>query len=165
VRQDFGCFGEFGQKGYGYNVEALLGELSDILGLNQGLTAIVVGCGNLGHALLNNFEFEFCGMHVAAAFDADPQLIGQTINGVTVRDVRELPNFMQEAQPALAVLTVPASQSAEVAKQLVEGGIRGIWNFTQQEVIVEEPNIVVENVMLTDNLMALSYRIHEGMQQ
>lgn len=162
VRQDFGCFGEFGQKGYGYNTLKLREELSDILGLNRGQTAIILGCGNLGRALINNFDFAFCGIRLIGAFDADPQLVGEVMNGLTVRDSSEVHDFMAQAHPAVAILTVPGSQSQSVSELLVREGIRGIWNFTHQEVAVDDPNVIVENVILLDSLMTLSYKINEG---
>ena len=72
IRQDFSNFGEFGQQGYGYNVRKLRYEIREILGLNSRNTAILVGCGNLGQALLKNFDFEACGLFILAAFDIDP---------------------------------------------------------------------------------------------
>lgn len=162
VRQDFGCFGEFGQKGYGYNVSTLLAELSDILGQKQDLTAVIVGCGNLGRALINNFEFSFCGIRLIGAFDADPNLIGETIRDLTVRDAAQLQNYIAEQHPDIAVLTVPNELSQAIANELTEFGIHGIWNFTKQEVTVDNPNVVVENVILLDSLMTLAYKINEG---
>ncbi len=162
VRQDFGCFGEFGQKGYGYNVKKLLDELREILGLNRELTAVILGCGNLGHALIKNFEFSYCGIQLIGAFDPDPRLIGETVNGLTIRDYRELRPFLAEQHPVIAVLAVPNDQSQAVAERLARDGIRGIWNFTKQEVHVSDPSVVVENVILLDSLMTLSYKINEG---
>ena len=72
IRQDFSCFGEFGQQGYGYNVKKLRYEIREILGLNSRNTAVLVGCGNMGQALLKNFDFEGCGFYMVAAFDRDP---------------------------------------------------------------------------------------------
>ncbi len=162
VRQDFGCFGEFGQKGYGYNVSTLLSELSEILGQKQDLTAVIVGCGNLGRALINNFEFSFCGIRLIGAFDADPNLIGETIHDLTVRDAADLQSYIAEQHPDIAVLTVPNELSQSIANQLTEYGIHGIWNFTKQEVSVDDPNVVVENVILLDSLMTLAYKLNEG---
>ena len=71
IRQDFSCFGEFGLQGYGYNVKKLRYEIREILGLNSRNTAILLGCGNLGQALLKNFDFEACGFFMLAGFDPD----------------------------------------------------------------------------------------------
>ena len=69
IRQDFSCFGEFGQQGYGYNVEELKAEIGHILGVDNAHHLIMVGVGNLGHALLQNFPFTQCGFTADAAFD------------------------------------------------------------------------------------------------
>ena len=69
IRQDFSCFGEFGQQGYGYNVAALREQIAAILGMDRGFRAILIGVGNIGHALMDNFSFRACGVELAAAFD------------------------------------------------------------------------------------------------
>ena len=85
IRQDFNCFGGFGQQGYGYNIDKLQEELGAIMGLRTGRTAILLGAGNLGRALLNNFNFSASGFELLCAFDANPQLIGQRFGGHEVR--------------------------------------------------------------------------------
>ena len=90
IRQDLSCFGEFGQQGYGYNVESLRGEVSDILGMNRGHTAVILGAGNLGRALLENFHFQRSGVTLAAAFDVSPDIVGRTLSGVPVYHVDQL---------------------------------------------------------------------------
>ena len=86
VRQDLNCFGGFGQQGYGYNVESLLSEIASIIGVDRHHTAAIIGVGNLGHALINNFNFKNCGFNITAAFDTNPELIGTEIGGITVSD-------------------------------------------------------------------------------
>ena len=90
VRQDFSCFGGFGQQGYGYHVESLRAQLGEILGLHSGYKSILIGVGNLGLALLNNFNFEGTGFCVTAAFDLDPQKVGTTVNGINVYHMDDL---------------------------------------------------------------------------
>ena len=79
IRQDINCFGGFGQQGYGYNVEFLYGEIAGILGLNSKYKAILVGAGNIGHALTRNTNFEKRGFDLVGIFDNDPQKIGMEI--------------------------------------------------------------------------------------
>jgi NADH/NAD ratio-sensing transcriptional regulator Rex len=76
IRQDLSCFGGFGQQGYGYNIENLRGEISDILGMNRGHNAVILGAGNLGRALMENFHFERSGVALSAAFDVAPDKTG-----------------------------------------------------------------------------------------
>ena len=95
-RQEFNCFGGFGQQGYGYNIEKLQEELGAILGLRAGRTAILLGAGNLGRALLNNFNFSASGFELLCAFDASPELIGRSFGGYEVRDAKELERYIDE---------------------------------------------------------------------
>ena len=84
IRQDLSCFGGFGQQGYGYNVERLRAEVADILGMNRNHTVAILGAGNLGRALMQNFHFKDAGFLLEAAFDVSPALVGSQIAGVPV---------------------------------------------------------------------------------
>ena len=77
VRQDFSCFGGFGQQGYGYKVSSLLAEIAGIIGIDRVHTAAIIGVGNLGRALMHNFNFKNCGFELRAAFDASESVIGE----------------------------------------------------------------------------------------
>ena len=107
IRQDFSCFGEFGQQGYGYKVTALRAEIASILGMDRGYSAILIGVGNLGQALLCNFSFKAWGFDLKAAFDVKPQLIGTDYEGVKIHDMATLPQFLSENKVDAAVLCVP----------------------------------------------------------
>ena len=155
VRQDFNCFGGFGQQGYGYNIEKLQEELGAILGLRAGRTAILLGVGNLGRALLNNFNFSASGFELLCAFDASPELIGRSFGGYEVRDAKELERYIDELHPDVAVLTIPRGNAPVIARSLVERGIRGLWNFTGEDLHLEGLGVPVENVHLSDSLMTL----------
>ena len=155
IRQDFNCFGGFGQQGYGYNIEKLQEELGAILGLRAGRTAILLGVGNLGRALLNNFNFSASGFELLCAFDASPELIGRSFGGYEVRDAKELERYIDELHPDVAVLTIPRGNAPAIARSLVERGIRGLWNFTGEDLHLEGLGVPVENVHLSDSLMTL----------
>lgn len=159
IRQDLSCFGEFGQQGYGYNVENLRNEIADILGMNNGHTAIVLGAGNLGRALMHNFQFSQNGFVLTAAFDTDPAIIGRSIAGVPVCSIDTLDQYLAEHPTSVGVLTVPQSVALSTAKRLVLGGVKGLWNFTNIELGIRERDVVVENVHFADSLLALSYMI------
>ena len=161
IRQDLSCFGEFGQQGYGYNVDSLRGEIADILGVNRGHAAIILGVGNLGRALLENFHFEHSGFTLTAAFDVDPAIVGQTQCGIPVYHASQLEAYLREHPTAIGVLTVPRSAADSIAGQLVRGGVKGIWNFTNIELNVAGQGVVVEDVHFADSLLTLSYRITE----
>lgn len=159
IRQDLSCFGEFGQQGYGYNVESLRNEIADILGMNQGHTAIILGAGNLGRALIRNFQFSQNGVRLTAAFDADPELAGTSISGVPVYPIDQLDQYLAQNPTSVGVLTVPQSVALSTAKRLVAGGVKGLWNFTNIELPIKEKDVVVESVHFADSLLALSYLI------
>ena len=159
IRQDLSCFGEFGQQGYGYNVKELRTEIGQILGVNNSHSLIIVGVGNLGHALVQNFHFNDAGFSLDAAFDISPQLIGQEINGVLVQDLKELDDYCREHLPDVALLTVPQSAAQSTVDHLVALGVRGFWNFTNKEVTSDNPDVQFESVHFADSLLTLSYRI------
>lgn len=159
IRQDLSCFGEFGQQGYGYNVAELRAEIGHILGIDNGHRLIIVGAGHLGHALLQNFDFEKVGFAVDSAFDISPELIGATFQGITVHPMDELESYVAQYHPDVAVLTVPQNVAQSLADRLIKLGIRGFWNFTNVELSTQEPNVFFENVHFVDTLLTLSYRI------
>ena len=159
IRQDLSCFGEFGQQGYGYNVAELRAEIGHILGIDNGHRLIIIGAGHLGHALLQNFDFEKVGFQVDTAFDVSPELIGSTIGGVTVHSMDELDDYVAQFRPDVAVLTVPQSVAQPLADRLIDLGIKGFWNFTNVELSSHKPDVFFEDIHFVDTLLTLSYRI------
>ena len=161
IRQDLSCFGEFGQQGYGYNVEELRSEIGHILGVDECHRIIVVGVGNLGRALIQNFHFNDAGFLLEAAFDVSPDLVGREIAGVPVLNCTELERFIPAHKPDVAVLTVPQAAAQQMADRLIGLGIRGFWNFTNVELSSDVKNVRFEDVHFADSLLTLSYRITE----
>lgn len=161
IRQDLSCFGEFGQQGYGYNVDKLLNEIADILGMNQGHTAVILGAGNLGRALIENFRFESSGFHLCAAFDVLPELVGSVIAGTSVFHIDQLESYLAEHPASVGILTVPRHVASAMAERLVACGVRGIWNFTNTELEIPQSDVRVESVHFSDSLLTLSYLITE----
>ena len=159
VRQDFSCFGGFGQQGYGYNVVSLRQKIAEIIGVDKCRNAVLIGVGNLGHALLHNFDFKKCGFELGAAFDVSKDLIGTSINGIEVLDMKGIEEYNRENPIEVAVLTVPRQFAKETAGRLVELGVRGIWNFTNVDMNFEEKGVKVENVHFADSLKILCYEI------
>ena len=98
IRQDFSCFGEFGQQGYGYNVPALREQIASILGMDRGFRAILIGVGNIGHALMDNFCFSDWGFHLSAAFDIKPELIGTSFQSVPILSMEELSDYISSGR-------------------------------------------------------------------
>ena len=159
IRQDFSCFGEFGQQGYGYHVKELLTEIGRILGVDQNHRIIIIGAGHLGHALLQNFPFSQTGFAVDAAFDISPDIIGSYINGKPVYAMSEIENYLKENIVDVVALTIPQSVAQETANQLISLGVRGFWNFTNLELTSANPDVIFENIHFADSLLTLSYRI------
>lgn len=162
IRQDLSCFGGFGQQGYGYNVERLRSEVAEILGMNRDHTIMILGAGNLGRALIENFPFAANGFQLTAAFDVNPALVGTRLGGVPIHHMDDLEQFLGETPASVGVLTVPARVAVESARRLCACGVTGIWNFTNVELPLGElPDIKVENVHFADSLLTLSYMISE----
>ena len=159
IRQDFSCFGEFGQQGYGYNVEELRAEIGHILGVDNDHHLIMIGVGNLGHALLQNFRFSQTGFSVDAAFDISPTVVGTTVNCVPIYAMADLDSYIREHSVDVVVLTVPQSVAQETADRIIRLGVRGFWNFTNVELVSSDPDVKFENIHFADSLLTLSYRI------
>ncbi len=161
IRQDLNCFGGFGQQGYGYNVETLLVKLKEIMGISVKRTAVLIGVGNLGRAIIKNFDFGTNGISVTCAFDSNIDVIGTNIDDVQVLNITLLSDYLKENNPDIAILTLPKPQAQAVANILLEGGIRGIWNFTNLDLKLGEHNVPVESVRFADSLMTLCYFMQE----
>ena len=159
IRQDLNCFGGFSQQGYGYNVNYLYARICELLGVGAGIRAIIIGAGDLGRALVRAPMFEKRGVDIISMFDVDPALIGRTVGGVKIRDMKELDDFCSDLPIDMAVLTLPKDYVSEVADRLVACGIRGLWNFTGKELSLDSARVVVENVHLGDSLMILNYKL------
>lgn len=159
IRQDFSCFGEFGQQGYGYNVEELRSEIGHILGVDNDHHLVMIGVGNLGRALLQNFKFSQAGFTVDAAFDVSPAIIGSVVNGVPVYSMSVLDGYIRRHNVDVVVLTIPQSVAQDTADRLIELGVHGFWNFTNIELSSADPDVKFENIHFADSLLTLSYRI------
>ena len=161
IRQDFSCFGEFGQQGYGYNVPALRSEIASILGMDRGFNAIMIGVGNIGRALTENFNFAEWGFRLIAAFDVRPEIIGTMFHDVPILSMDELAKFLAEHRVDVAVLTVPKEAAVPVTEMLTANGVEAIWNFTNVELTAPDSTVLVENVHFSDSLLSLSYFVAE----
>ena len=161
IRQDLNCFGGFGQQGYGYNIEQLYNEIGAILGLNNKSKAIMIGAGNLGHAIATHIHFDNRGFDLVGIFDNNPSVIGTKVGGKIVMNSDDLEEFCLKEKPVVAILCIPAEYAAENADKLVSLGIKGFWNFTQYDLVHRYENVAVENVHLGDSLMTLCYQVKE----
>lgn len=158
IRQDFNCFGGFGQQGYGYNIKGLYKEISTILGLDREYKMVIVGTGNLGQALANYTKYYKLGFPIIGMFDVNPKIIGLRINDIEVMDSENLLDFLNSNHVDIGIITTDKAAAQSVANKLVEGGVRGIWNFAPCDLKVPK-NVPVENVHVTDTLNSLVYHI------
>jgi redox-sensing transcriptional repressor len=129
IRKDLSYFGRFGRRGRGYNVALLLGELSQILGLDRQWRMAVVGVGRLGRAIMDYKGFVPRGFKVVAAFDKERNMVGRKVSGVTVRDMAELEATVKGKKVDIAIVAVPSSEAQEVIDRLVQSGVRSILNY------------------------------------
>lgn len=165
IRQDLNNFGGFGQQGYGYNVRYLYDEIGKILGLDQTHKLIIIGAGNLGQAIANYGRFDSLGFITIALFDINPEIIGKEVRGIKVYSLDELETFCESNKVDIAALTMPKQSVDNTAQRLVELGINAIWNFAHVDLNVNDENVVVENVHLSDSLMQLSYNIAKNKKE
>ena len=139
----------------------LRAEIVHILGIDSGHRIIVIGVGHLGHALLQNFDFDKVGFRIDSAFDVSPALIGTEIRGVSVHSMDELEEYVANYHPNVAVLTVPQNVAQPLADRLIGLGVRGFWNFTNVELSTKEDGVFFEDIHFVDTLLTLSYRISQ----
>ena len=160
IRQDLNNFGDFGQQGYGYNVKALHNQIGAILGVGKEYNAVLIGAGNIGQAIANYSRFTDIGLGITAIFDANPKLVGMRIRDVEIKDIDELKGYLEENHIDMGILCVPRINAQKVCDVLVNGGVRGIWNFAPIDLHVPE-TVKVENVHLSESLLTLVYQMNK----
>lgn len=160
VRQDFNCFGGFGQQGYGYNVSTLISEIKKIMAIDRKHSIIIVGAGNIGHALTSFPGFNESGFEVKALFDINKELIGSSVNGRPVLDIKDMDEYIRRNSIDIGVIAARRTAAQEIADRMCAAGIRGIWNFVPVDLTTSVP---IENVHLSESLSTLSYKIEHGM--
>lgn len=156
VRKDLSHLGSYGTRGVGYDVAYLIHQVRRELGLTQDWPIVIVGVGNLGHALANHRGFAERGFRIAALLDEDPAKVGTRIAGLLVRHVDELPAVVRQHQGAMGVICTPASVAQEVTDRLVEAGVRSILNFAPA-VLQTPEGVSVRKVDLATELQILAY--------
>ncbi len=129
IRKDLSQFGGFGKQGTGYSVAFLISQLQQILKIDQVWDMVLVGAGDLGHAIARYQGFADCGFRIAMVFDSDPKKIGSTIGDFIVQDTANLVKAVHTAGITIALLTVPANAAQMVVDQLVEANVHAILNY------------------------------------
>ncbi|WP_270236105.1 redox-sensing transcriptional repressor Rex [Streptococcus anginosus] len=158
VRRDFSYFGELGRRGYGYDVKKLMNFFADLLHDNSITNVMLVGIGNMGHALLHYRFHERNKMKIVMAFDTDdhPEVGTTTNDGIPIYGISQINNKLKDVNVKTAILTVPSAKAQEVATVLVEAGVKGILCFSPVHLTVPK-DVVVQYVDLTSELQTLLY--------
>src|SRR6056297_284776 len=158
VRKDLSYYGEFGRRGVGYNVEDLKKSIGKILGVDKKWPAILIGAGNLGRALINYTGFSKIGLEISDIFDNDLNKIGNRVGSIQVKSVNKLEETINEKDINLAIITVPSDPAQEVVDEIIEYGIKAIWNFSPTRLYVPD-DIFVRNEDLAVGIVSLIYHL------
>ena len=156
LRKDLSYLGSYGTRGVGYDVDYLRYQIAREIGVTQDWPVVIVGIGNLGHALANFSGFRSRGFRVVALLDADPKRRGERVAGVDVRDFADLDAIVREHGVAIGVIATPASAAQDVADQMVAAGITSILNFAPTVIAVPD-GVDVRKVDLSIELQILAY--------
>src|SRR4051794_10441123 len=156
VRKDLSYLGSYGTRGVGYDVEYLLYQISRELGLTQDWPVVIVGVGNLGHALANYRGFSARGFRIVALLDADPAKVGERLGGTTIRHMDDLDEVVRGEQVAIGVITTPPAVAQDVADRLVAAGVTSILNFAPTVLSVPR-HVSLRKVDLSIELQILSF--------
>lgn len=158
VRKDFSSFGSFGRRGLGYPVRGLRERIAHILGIDQSWRLVLVGAGNLGHALFHYEEFRRRNFSIVAIFDSNPELIGKHWEGVPILPMAQMGRLVNERDARIGIIAVPPAAGQLVADQLIAAGVEGILNFSSIK-LREAENVFIRNVNLSIALESLSYSV------
>ncbi len=158
VRKDFAFFGQFGHPGVGYRCSQLIGEIRRILATDQQWPVVLVGCGNLGQALVGYRGFANQGFVIIKALDIDPEVVGQQVGGLTVGSFERLESELAGSGIHIGIVAVPSASAQGVAERLVAAGVTGILNFAPIKLNLP-PSAHVIDVDLAMELEQLSYAV------
>ena len=159
IRRDFSYFGELGKRGYGYDVENLMNFFAKTLNEDELTNVALIGVGNLGSALLKYKFHQSNSIRVSCAFDVNEDIVGRIVDGIPVYPMEDMMEQIRVQQIEVAILTIPARKAQEVVNKLAEAGVKGILNFTAAR-LVAPPEVVIQNVDLTNELQTLIYFLH-----
>ena len=140
IRRDLSAFGKFGKRGVGYNIDSLLGEIRKILRTQGQHNIALIGAGRLGQAIASSTIFAEHGINIAAVFDNDPDKVGRTIGSNSISDSRQLGEAVREKNIIVGVVAVPADSAQQVAQELIDSGVRIIFNYS--EALLDVPHDV-----------------------
>jgi redox-sensing transcriptional repressor len=156
LRKDLSHLGSYGTRGVGYDVEYLVYQISRALGLTQHYRVVIVGVGNLGHALANYAGFGTRGFEIAALVDADPRRAGEQIGGLEIQPLDDLEVIVKENEISIGVIATPAAAAQQVCDRLVACGVTSVLNFAPTVLSVPD-TVDVRKVDLSIELQILAF--------
>lgn len=157
IRQDLNNFGDFGQQGYGYNVDVLYAGINAVIGLGRIYRMVIAGAGNLGRAIANHNYYYKTGFLVTALFDKNPELIGRKIrDDIQIYDYTEMQEYIENNDIDIGIICTTKDAAQEIADIFCAAGVKGIWNFAPIDIEIPD-NVCIENVHLSDMLYSLVY--------
>lgn len=161
IRKDLQAISdEAGRPKKGRELRKLIDTLETFLGYRDTTSAVLIGTGHLGGALLRYPSFSEMGFKIVAGFDVDPSKIGHCIDDKPIYPMDEFDKLLPSLKSKMAIICVPAEVAQAVVDKAVNNGIRGIWNFAPTHIAVKE-GVVIENVNLASSLAVLSHRLNE----
>lgn len=164
VRKDLAIVSDGGKPRIGYITKDLIADLEHFLGHDNFTDAVLVGVGNLGKAFLSYDNFKSYGLKIVAAFDSSSELIDTTVNNVKVLDSRKISNICERLNIRIGIITVPAYCAQDVCDQMIEGGVRAIWNFSPVNISVPK-NIIVKNEDMAASLAVLTRQLEGNISE
>ena len=156
IRKDISQFGEFGKQGTGYSIPFLIERLKDILKVDRVWDVVIVGMGDMGHALARYNGFSNRGFIIKMVFDNDPLKVGQKVGNYEIMDLSVMAEKIKQNKIKIAMLTVPAAAAQEVAEQLVKAGIKAILNYAPTSLSVPS-GVKVQHIDPATHLQRMTY--------
>lgn len=164
VRKDLSSVSSGGRPKVGYNIRGLILDLKEFLGYNAVNDAVMVGCGNLGRALMSYRGFREYGLRIVAGFDVSDDIVGEEVSGKPVLPLSGLPQYCRENGIRIGVITSPAQAAQKACDLLMEGGIKAVWNFAPAHITVGE-GVLVQNENMACSLALLSKHLNEMLEE
>src|SRR5260221_13224670 len=157
IRRDLSGFGKFGKRGVGYNVEALVSQIRKILRTAGQHNIALSGAGHLGKAIASSEIFAGHGFRVVAIFDVDDAKVGTNVGSQLVRHIHDLRHVVEEEDIVVGVLAVPTRAAQGLADELVESGVKIIFNYSESLLDVPPEVTVHTSSPAVDLLYALYF--------
>lgn len=155
---------ENGKPNVGHPVDRLIQDLEAYLGYHNTTSAVLIGAGHLGKALMQYEGFREYGLQIVLAFDQNPELYGTSIQGISILPIDEMESLCQRMHINIGIITVGAKNAQSIAEKLIHAGVRAIWNFAPVKIVVPD-SILVQNENMASSLAVLSRHLTEKIRK